>query len=205
MTIFTETDISTYAPDVTYTGSQLSALILQVENYIAGKLKKQTLEDYTYKDRLELSSETCEFYLNQSPLVSIALLKVRYSQMIDFGRNLKPDWKVLVPDEDYEVDTYDGKIELIENLIITGKKKIECTYVSGFSNLTENINPVDLNTLKIAIAKGIEILDSGIASGMKTETYQGETSVTYFDVSGRNALEVVLEPYLKPLMKWSGF
>jgi len=205
MTIFIETDISIYAPDVTYTGSQLSALILQVENYIAGKLKKQTLDDYTYKDKLELSSETDEFYLNQSPLVSITELKVRYSQIIDFGRNLKPDWKILVPDEDYEVDTYDGKIELIENLITSGKKKIECTYVSGFSNLTENINPSDLNTLKIAIAKGIEILDSGIASGMKTETYQGETSVTYFDVTGRNALEVTLEPYLKPLMKWSGF
>jgi len=58
--------------------------------------------------------------------------------------------------------------------------------------------------LKTAIAKGLEVLDSGVSEGIESEAYAGETTVKYAIQQGRNALDTTLEPYLRPIIsKWA--
>lgn len=212
MSIFTEADIAQFAPDVEYTGVKLSSLIMQVENYIAGKLRRTTLADFEYKQRLEIAHTTNEFYINIRPVVSMIQLRIRYQQLASFGRTIRPDWQVLTP-EQYELDPFDGLVELLDSRALnTGKTLIEIKYISGFSNLesddAENPNLVipdaDINTLKLAIGKGLETLESGIIDALRSESLAGETTIEYQDIArftnGDSALDYIMKPFLMPLI-----
>lgn len=212
MSIFAEADIAQYAPDIEYTGVKLSSLIAQVENYIAGKLRRTTLVDYEYKQRLEIAHTTNEFYINIRPVVSMIQMRIRYQQLASFGRTIRPDWQVLTP-EQYELDPFDGLVELLDSRVLnTGKTLIEVKYISGFSNLEsedpENPNLVipdeDIKTIKLAIGKGLETLESGIIDALKSESLAGETTIEYQDIArftnGESALDYIMKPFLAPLI-----
>lgn len=212
MSIFTEADIAQYAPDVEYTGVKLSSLVAQVENYIAGKLRRTTLVDYEYKQRLEIAHTTSEFYINIRPVVSMIQMRIRYQQLSSFGRTVRPDWQVLTP-EQYELDPFDGLVELLDSRVLnTGKTLIEVKYISGFSNLEspdpENPNLVipdaDINTLKLAIGKGLETIESGHVDAIRSESLAGETTIEYQEIArfarGDSAMDYIMRPFLNPLI-----
>lgn len=212
MSIFTEADIAQFAPDVEYTGVKLSSLIMQVENYIAGKLRRITLADFEYKQRLDIAHTTSEFYINIRPVVNMIQLRIRYQQLANFGRTIRPDWQVLTP-EQYELDPFDGLVELLDSRALnTGKTLIEVKYISGFSNLesddAENPNLVipdaDINAIKLAIGKGLETLESGIIDALRSESLAGETTIEYQDIArftnGDSALDYIMKPFLMPLI-----
>ena len=201
MTILQTEDLAVYAPQIVATGSALTNMIMRVENFIAGKLRKQTLDDYTYKELFEIAEITDGFNLNHRPIVSVTEIKIKYGGIRHFGLDVQPEWQVLVADEDYELDYYHGRIELLNHMILNrGKTKVSCEYVSGFSNLTDNILPADMQALKLAIGKGLEVIESGLSRGIKRESFQGETTLEYVDYGTKNGLESVLEPYLQTLI-----